>query len=378
MKHRNINLVVLLLLGCLAISRTTATDAEPQHVWVHYDYMVFPPGSVYPGGIVYPNGVSMEPSKAAIDMVVAAFARQGLTLHIDPVHNAIPGHQVIIPDFYPAWRNLSTACAGGPGYVGLVGPDAVSFLVLKQQYFHPHGDHPWHYAIFGYSAAVSFLIAYDDGCPIDPLCGVPPDPTSVGISELPGFNFILALGTFSENYGITNVGDITTAGIFMHELGHNFGLEHGGVYGGEGCLAYKPNYISVMNYFYNVFGIPYAAAPGSSTPIGWRVDYSSFTALTLNEADLDEFAGVGGPPGDTDIVNYCASGRAGCSLYGPSVGPIDWNNDGVIEPHAHGDIDGDDGYSDYTLRGFDDWAYVKQQLQRPPDEIDHLPKRAVP
>jgi hypothetical protein len=388
MKNRSVNLVVLLLLllfGCLAISPAAATDAEPQHVWVHYDYMVFPPGSVYLGGIVYPNGVSMEPPKAAIDMVVDAFAAQGITLHIDPVHNAIPGHQVIIPDFYPAWRNLSTACAGGPGYIGLVGPDAVSFLALKQQYFHPHGDHPWHYAIFGYSAAVSFLAASGDGCPLDPHCGGPPDPTSSGMSELPGFNFIVALGTYLENTGIplANVPEITFGSIFMHELGHNFGLEHGGVigpgYGGvESCLAYKPNYISVMNYFYSANGIPYAAAAGSTTRIGWRLDYSNFTGLTLNEADLDESVGIGGPPGDTDIVEYCASGSAGCGLYGPSVGPIDWNNDGVIEAHAHGDIDGDDGYDDNTLHGFDDWTYLKQQLQRPPDEIDHLPKRAVP
>jgi len=49
----------------------------------------------------------------------------------------------------------------------------------------------------------------------------------------------------------------------------------------------------------------------------------------------------------------------------------------VIEAHAAVDIDGDDGFADNILRGFDDWTYVKQQLQRPPDEIDHLPKRAV-
>src|SRR5262245_54209866 len=109
--HRFVRCVaefVVSLAVLLSTNWATAQDAnltpaaEPQHVWVHYDYMVFPPGSVYPGGNVYPNGVSMAPSQAAIDMVVDAFARQGLTLHIDPVHNAIPGHQVIIPDFNPA------------------------------------------------------------------------------------------------------------------------------------------------------------------------------------------------------------------------------------------------------------------------------------
>jgi hypothetical protein len=30
-----------------------------------------------------------------------------------------------------------------------------------------------------------------------------------------------------------------------------------------------------------------------------------------------------------------------------------------------------------SFHGFDDWSYVKQQLQIAPDAIDHLPKRAV-
>ena len=49
----------------------------------------------------------------------------------------------------------------------------------------------------------------------------------------------------------------------------------------------------------------------------------------------------------------------------------------MIEAHAQEDIDGDDGFSKTTLYGFDDWTYVKQQLQLPPEVIDQLPKRAV-
>ena len=353
-------------------SPAAAADAEPQHVWVHYDYMVFPPGFTDDNGLTYPNGLSLAPSKAGIDMVVDAFAAQGLTLHIDPVHKAIPGHLVVIPDFYPAWKNASKACVGSD--------DAVSFLALKQQYFQPHGDHPWHYAIFGFSVGLSFRRDSGEGCPIDPLCGVPPDPNSSGMSELPGFNFIVALGTFIENTGILpdGIGDVTFGSIFMHELGHNFGLEHGGVYPPpQSCLAFKPNYISVMNYFNALNGIPYGAAPGSTVQIGWRLDYSRFQGLTLNEADLDESFGIGGPPWDTDIVSYCAVGRAGCALHGPSFGPIDWNNNGVMEAHAHGDIDGDNGFADHIVYGFDDWTYVKQRLQIRPDVIDQLPKRAV-
>jgi hypothetical protein len=369
---------ILSVVTCVGVlcSPAAAADPEPQHVWVHYDYMVFPPGWTPYAGVTFPNGLSMAPPPAAIEKVIDAFAAQGITLHIDPIHNAIPGRLVTIPDYDPWWRTTQDC----------VGSDAVGILALKQQYFRPHGDHPWHYAIFGYNVGLPFTHADGSACGLDPRCGVPPDPNSSGNSELPGFNFILALGTFSDNTGIPigSIADVTVGSIFMHELGHNFGLEHGGVFPGlQGCLAFKPNYISVMNYFYYANGIPYAAMPGSSTPIGsfpigWRLDYSRFTGLTLNEADLDEFAGVGGPPGDTDIVLYCAAGRAGCALRGPSVGPIDWNNNGVIEAHARGDIDGDTAFANTTLYGFDDWTYVKQQLQIPPDVIDHLPKRAAP
>ena len=104
--------------------QSRAADAEPQHVWVHYDYMVFPPtGFTDDNGFTYPNGLSMAPSKAGIDMVVDAFAAQGLTLHIDPIHNAIPGRRVIIPDYDPWWPTTQ-AC---------VGSDAVGILALRRQ-----------------------------------------------------------------------------------------------------------------------------------------------------------------------------------------------------------------------------------------------------
>ena len=337
-----------------------ATDAEPRHVWVHYDYMVFPKGWTSSAGVTYPNGLSMAPSREAIDKVVDAYAAQGLTLHIDPIHNAIPGHQVLIPDFYPYWTNPTPAC---------VGPDAVSFLALKNQYFRPHGDHPWHYAIFAFNVGLP-----DTGigslCPTDPSTGVYIDPLASGLSELPGFNLVVSFGA-DVDQGFT-VDEYRVGGTFMHELGHNFGLEHGGVVGmPEQFLPYKPNYISVMNYLYQN-GIPYAAALGSTTPIGRGLDYSRAALATLKEADLNEFVGVNG--GTTDIVLYFCNSSL---RFGPVQGPIDWNCNGTLEPHAAEDIDNDNGTPNTLLHGFDDWSYVKQQLQISPDVIDQMPKRIV-
>src|SRR5438128_225063 len=38
----------------------------------------------------------------------------------------------------------------------------------------------------------------------------------------------------------------------MHELGHNLGLHHGG----DEDTNYKPNYLSIMNYMYQLEGLP--------------------------------------------------------------------------------------------------------------------------
>lgn len=351
-----------------------------QNVWVHYDYMVFPKGWTSLGGITYANGLSMAPSNEAIDKVVTAFRAQGLTLHIDPIHNAIPGHQVVYPDFYPDWTNPSVAC---------VGPDAVSFMALKQQYFQPHDNHPWHYAIFGFNGGLPDTYPTGSACPPYPNTNPPiyVDPTGTGLSELPGFNFIVCFGYALDTLlpGIFP-DDYVVGGTFMHELGHNLGLEHGGVFVSFGQISpeagfnYKPNYISVMNYSYS-FGIYYAGALGSNTPIGRRLDYSPATLDPLNEADLNEFAGVNA--GTTDIVinlntaAACLPGGEFRFLYQPAQGSIDWNCDGTLELHAAADIDNDNGIPNHILHGFDDWSYIKQQLQISPEVIESGPKRIV-
>ena len=62
------------------------------------------------------------------------------------------------------------------------------------------------------------------------------------------------------------------AGTFMHELGHNLGLRHGGTDESN----YKPNYLSVMNYAFQFYGLIKNNSQGN-------FDYSRFKL-----ADLDE------------------------------------------------------------------------------------------
>ena len=75
------------------------------------------------------------------------------------------------------------------------------------------------------------------------------------------------------------------AGTLMHELGHNLGLRHGG----DDHVRYKPNYLSVMNYAFQLTGLLQADLTA-------RLDYSRF-AIGMNEAALNETTGFGVPAG---------------------------------------------------------------------------------
>jgi len=45
--------------------------------------------------------------------------------------------------------------------------------------------------------------------------------------------------------------DAAMTSTFLHELGHTLGLKHGGV----DDLPYKPNFLSIMNYMFQMAGV---------------------------------------------------------------------------------------------------------------------------
>lgn len=303
---------------------------NPPNIWLHYDYMV---GA---------DGHSHAPSPEAIRIVVEAFRAQGIALHIDPHHAAIPESEYLVFE-----GHSTTNCGPDPG-VNLGFP-AANFFELKAQYFQPRGPQPWHYAIFGH---FSF------------------DCISLGLAEIGGYNFMVTLGRdFGPILCPACTPDVLLrfeAGYTMHELGHNLGLRHGGA----NDDPFKPNYISVMNQLYAI-GIRYAASPGSIEPAGLRFDYSGRALPPLDEQHLDERLGV--QAGTTDIVSYLClpPGHLEPEFVeglGPGTGPIDWNCNGVIEPDVAQDIDIFPGlvYPEYrVLTGFDDWAHVHHWIRTP-------------
>ena len=338
----------------------TAADSAYLNVWVHYDYMVAPDHSD-------------APDPAAIQMVVDAFKTHGVTLHIDPQHTAIPAHTVIVPDWPSNY-------ASQPGFddPACTGPDAVLFSTLERQYFHPNSNHPWHYGVFGDYVYTDGLVDSVNCPPTAETGGVRPTPGMSGVSQLGfqevfgglAYRFVVALQGFRDA-GIDPDAPENAryeAATFMHELGHNLALCHGGPIalgcpvGGESNPAYgnyKPNYISVMNYAFN-FGIPYATSAGSTTIAGWRVDYSDVQLPDLDESCLDETVGLQDATHPTDITHRY--GSIGGLL--PVLGPIDWNHDGNTTGTCLSiDLNGD--LARTTLSGADDWAWLQSRLTPP-------------
>ena len=105
---------------------------------------------------------------------------------------------------------------------------------------------------------------------------------SSGVAEINGNDFIVSLQTSQSNSNVSKT--------FMHELGHNLSLRHGGFENRN----YKPNYNSVMNYRFQFPG-----ADNNCNALGDGVlDYSRGLRISLDENNLDETQGV---CGTTDI-----------------------------------------------------------------------------
>jgi hypothetical protein len=98
---------------------------------------------------------------------------------------------------------------------------------------------------------------------------------AVGRGERPGNDFAVAMGAAHIQT------EHEMAVTFMHELGHNLGLDEGG---GDNIL-FKPNHVSVMNYGFAEFQEDWTG--DLLTP-----DYSREAMLPLDESNLDETVGI--------------------------------------------------------------------------------------
>jgi len=161
------------------------------------------------------------------------------------------------------------------------------------------------------------------------------DPKCPGMAEgITCDDFILAFGAFTDGGSRED-----QAAVFMHELGHALGLWHGG----NVKVNYKPNYLSVMNYAFE-FNTSKPTRP---------LDYSHGSCIDLNEASLDESAGIG----YSEVTVW--RGPSGDLLRNSLALEIDWNNDNLTDLSAKVNLNNDPDYPSAdgeTLKDYNDWA----------------------
>ncbi|HET8933341.1 MAG TPA: zinc-dependent metalloprotease family protein [Polyangiales bacterium] len=212
--------------------RVLLPDANPLHrdIYVEIDYT--------------PN---FRPSNDAMEDVKRAFANSpvmnpdqttGVTLHID-IDDVKPIQQAPTSISFPA-----------------------EYSTIKEQNFAVSRSAAYHYALFAaqYNGSGSSGVAFPGGV-----------------------DLMVTLG--SEGF-LNDRGE--QAGTFMHELGHNLGLPHGGLKEGKvpDDTNFKPNYLSIMSYTYQFVGVPKHDASSA-------LDYSRATVGAVSEAAINEAEGFG-------------------------------------------------------------------------------------
>ena len=328
-----------------------AMGSDPKHkdIFVQADYMISPSGGCNPTppyDCVFFH--THQPTADAMASVTAAFASApvgnpdgftGVRLHVDcgpdcimnPVTGATWGDMSLAQEIaeIPVLGNPPGTCTTPLDSAGYCWD---AFNALKQTNFLMSRSPIFHYMIFAHSLGYKF-----DGT----VTGW------TGISEsIPDSSFIVSLGGLTNDVGTR----LQQAGTFMHELGHNLGLRHGGTDG----INYKPNYLSVMNYFFQTEGLTKYGSGG-------LLDYSRFFSIPdLNEASLDENVGLNA---GMLLDNYgtswdCPNGKR--KDFAVVNAAIDWNCDGLIGTGVAVDLN---GYLDAfgnpiydVLHGAEDWS----------------------
>lgn len=343
--------------GSLTVNEKILTGAKRDHkdIFVEIDAMTgFAPGAaIFAAGTLAKDGGVIAAFAAATNANVHnPDLTNGVTLH--PVYDEKALAVVdftTVDDPFPAFQTIKngTSGTGTDGSFGtstqrgdaLYWPQIRTALTLTHRY--SMFAKQWRF----YQRDDSNAIMKDhSGAPIV-IDG------SSGVGEFFGNDFMVTFGGAGWATLAPALDDVDRAGTWMHELGHTLGLDHGG---GDGD-NYKPNYHSVMNYTWqypDVFNRngavtdPYAAS--------WTLDYSGETLDDLNEAALNEMAGIKGgapafsvPYGDKfGNINLAASGDA----------KVDWDFSTTYEvppTTVQADINFSGSDTD-TLHGFNDWA----------------------
>ena len=287
----------------------------------------------------------ITPRKEALDNVKAAFAAKGVHMVIDvgdlfgafdTQYNWGGGKRVA---YTPCVFVRVFAAPGSPPCTG-------DLYQYKQRSMDLRRVSIFHYALFGSSQ--------------EPNGGS----GSSGFAELPGNDLLITLGQYGLNSRTkagTNRLINVQSGTFMHELGHNLNLEHGGNDG----VNFKPNYVSVMNYLYQFSGLGrdvksldlYARWKSELKGIfnadlldddrsglgSLTLSYSNGSSLALDEYRLMESLNVGRGANAGVFADWNENQRFDTSPYA-----LDINGDGILS----------------QLTDYDDWSNIYLAFNR--------------
>lgn len=232
----------------------------------------------------------------------------------------------------------------------------------KDEFFDVRRRPLFHYLLFAHSSRA-------DGAP-----------SASGAAEQGGNDLAVTMG----GWGMSTASESSThllinyqAATLMHELGHNFGLDHAGA---SSLPNHKPNYWSVMNYLYQLRGLgPDPAA--ASADQRWRHFYGN---------DSDWCAGLDkpacGPPAQFTI-NYSNGSSAnldeGRLLESAHLGRgslsgayADWDLNGSLSSSALSLDLNKDGFRT-VLTDHDDWANLVFPFSRSPKGSNGLARFSV-
>ena len=260
------------------------------------------------------------PRSESLQMVVDAFAAKSISVHIDAGtafsatfstagFNLGQGSNIVV--YEPCVTLDQTTCSSNAS-------SRRSLYDWKNEYMDLKRRNVFHYLLMGNSQLASGASG------------------SSGLAEVVGNDLMVTMGHWGFT---TTTGSALNqlinqqASTLMHELGHNLGLLHGGFEN----TNYKPNYWSIMNYMYQLYGLD-AAPSGSTAYQRWRsekgdgtpvacslanspcgastqfvMSYSDGSSSSLNESALSEAANIGrgstgGAYADWDLNGHLTAG----------------------------------------------------------------------
>ena len=289
------------------------------------------------------TGFSLDPS--FVSDVTAAFKNKSFYLHLQqittnvifPLSTAglptVPVNGITFPNNVAAGGTACTELSCNP----------VDFDVVKNTFFATDKDpsislatnqdlksQVFHYALFGNM--------------------VSNDPQTSGVGEIWGNDLLVSLGTS----GFDPASKDEQEGTFMHELGHNLNLNHGG----NDAINCKPNYLSVMNYLYQFPDlVPTRKLDYSRSVLG------PTTATSLVESNLNEIQGLiaSNPAGQYAAYGVPTNLDPSGYRVAPTGSSINWNIADGLTRLTTADVNyvprigGCPSSPGQTLSGFTDW-----------------------